>query len=73
MRHKIQNELKPYNYSMQTCTKSKFVDDDSHEEFIVYTVELKEEIEDYSALLKVEKAIVAKLRMIEDNTILVLL
>lgn len=71
MKHRIQNVLKEYGYTVNTVTRSSFTE--MGEEFNVFTVELNEMIDDYGALLKIEKEISHKMKLYDKNILLALL
>lgn len=71
MKHRIQNVLKEYGYTVNTVTRRSFVE--ANTEFTVFTVELNEMIDDYDTLLKTEKEISNKMGLYDKNIILELL
>ncbi|SKB73900.1 hypothetical protein [Malaciobacter marinus] len=66
--NQIAAEINTYGYNIENIEESSFKDFDK--EFKVYTVELKEEIEDYTSLLKTEKAIKEKLNLFSKGIML---
>lgn len=66
--NQIANEINAYGYGITNIEESMFEDFDK--EFKIYTVELKNEIEDYDKLLQIEKTIKEKLNLYSKGIML---
>ncbi len=64
----ISKEITNAGYTIEDINISSFLD--SGINYKIYTIELKEEIEDYSALLQTEKSIKQKLGLYDKKIIL---
>lgn len=65
---KVTNEINAYGYGITNIEESMFEDFDK--EFKIYTVELKNEIEDYDKLFQIEKTIKEKLNLYSKGIML---